>query len=78
MVCAFFLSITCFDKVLIWTFVFIEINQWLVGDCANVATRLPTPILQTLIDNCLEGEVELCLETLRLFEVSFFKLYTSY
>lgn len=58
-------------KKLIFNCIFAEINQWLVGDCANVTTRLPTPILQTLIDNCLEGEVELCLETLRLFEVYF-------
>ncbi|XP_077290421.1 FHF complex subunit HOOK interacting protein 2A-like isoform X2 [Arctopsyche grandis] len=46
-----------------------EISKWLVGDCNNVTMRPLTPILQTLIENCLEGEIDLCLETLRLFEV---------
>lgn len=43
--------------------------RWLVGDCANVTVRPPSSVLQTLIDNCFDSSTELCLETLRLFEV---------
>lgn len=41
-----------------------------MGDCASVTVRPASPVLQTLIENCLEGGQHLCLETLRLFEVS--------